>query len=97
MHQGAAIDSAHRAEVSGQPLVVISISLDTDADGVLQDEHVGDEAIEGKLKKLVAQTQQMHPAGAAGEEGKATVKYQAGKSSRFHKPGTKRTHQQKPY
>ena len=92
---------------SGQPLVVISISLDTDegkwksfvaehkmtwiqardagwngpigtrfgvnaiphtfsidADGVLQDEHVGDEAIEGKLKKLVAQAGQMHPAGA---------------------------------
>jgi len=85
---------------SGQPLVVISISLDTDdakwrafvgknemtwtqarddgfdgkvattfgihaipatftidADGVLQDQHVGDAAIEGKLKKLVARAQ----------------------------------------
>jgi thiol-disulfide isomerase/thioredoxin len=29
-----------------------------DADGVLQDEHVGDANIEGKLKKLVAQAQQ---------------------------------------
>jgi len=85
---------------SGQPLVVMSISLDTDdakwrdflgknemtwtqardggfegkvattfgiraipatftidADGVLQDQHVGDAAIEGKLKKLVARAQ----------------------------------------
>ncbi len=29
-----------------------------DADGVLQDEHIGDASIEGKLKKLVAQAQQ---------------------------------------
>jgi len=29
-----------------------------DANGVLQDEHIGDAAIEGKLKKLVAQAQQ---------------------------------------
>jgi thiol-disulfide isomerase/thioredoxin len=33
-----------------------------DADGVLQDEHVGDAAIEGKLKKLIAQAQQGKPA-----------------------------------
>jgi len=102
---------------SGQPLVVISISLDTDegkwksfvaehkmtwmqardagwngpigtrfgvnaiphtfsidADGVLQDEHVGDEAMEGKLKKLVARAQQMHPAGAPVEEGKVPLR-----------------------
>jgi thiol-disulfide isomerase/thioredoxin len=102
---------------SGQPLVVISVSLDTDegkwksfvsahemtwmqvrdagwngsiqtkfgvnaiphtfsidADGVLRDEHVGDEAIEGKLKKLVAEAQRMHPDGASGEEGKVAVK-----------------------
>lgn len=102
---------------SGQPLVVISISLDTDeekwksfvgkhqmtwmqardagwngpivtrfgvnaiphtfsidADGVLQDEHVGDEAIEGKLKKLVAQAQQMRAGGAAEEEARVPVK-----------------------
>jgi len=29
-----------------------------DADGVLQDQHIGDEAIEGKLKKLVARAQE---------------------------------------
>jgi thiol-disulfide isomerase/thioredoxin len=86
----------------GQPLVVLSVSLDTDdgkwrefvskngmswpqcrdggfegavaklfgvkaiphtftidADGVLQDEHVGDAAIEGKIKKLLAQAKEM--------------------------------------
>jgi thiol-disulfide isomerase/thioredoxin len=102
---------------SGQPLVVLSISLDTDegkwksfvaehkmtwmqardagwngsigtrfgvhaiphtfsidADGVLQDEHVGDAAMEGKLKKLIAQAQQMHPFGAPAEEAKLPVK-----------------------
>jgi len=30
-----------------------------DADGVLQDQHIGDEAIEGKLKKLVAHAQEV--------------------------------------
>lgn len=30
-----------------------------DADGVLQDQHIGDEAIEGKLKKLVAQAREL--------------------------------------
>jgi thiol-disulfide isomerase/thioredoxin len=30
-----------------------------DADGVLQDEHIGDAAIEGKLKKLVARAQEL--------------------------------------
>ena len=93
----------HIAEkFAGQPLVVLSVSLDTDdakwkafvaqhnmtwpqtrdggfesalsrefqvnaiphtftidADGVLQDEHVGDAAIEGKLKKLIAQAKQL--------------------------------------
>jgi hypothetical protein len=29
-----------------------------DADGVLQDEHIGDASIEGKLKKLVARAQE---------------------------------------
>jgi hypothetical protein len=29
-----------------------------DSDGVLQDQHIGDEAIEGKLKKLVARAQE---------------------------------------
>lgn len=86
----------------GQPLVVLSVSLDTDeekwrafigknemtwlqsrdagftgpvakmfgvqaiphtftidADGVLQDEHIGDAAIEGKLKKLVARAREL--------------------------------------
>ncbi len=89
----------------GQPLVVLSVSLDTDeqrwkdfiashemtwpqyrdagfagpmaksfgveaiphtftvdADGVLQDEHIGDADIEGKLKKLIARAQQLQPA-----------------------------------
>jgi thiol-disulfide isomerase/thioredoxin len=33
-----------------------------DADGVLQDEHIGDASIEGKLKKLVAHAHEMQPA-----------------------------------
>jgi peroxiredoxin len=33
-----------------------------DADGVLQDEHIGDASIEGKLKKLVAQASAQQPA-----------------------------------
>lgn len=33
-----------------------------DADGVLQDEHIGDAAIEGKLKKQIARAQQMQAA-----------------------------------
>jgi thiol-disulfide isomerase/thioredoxin len=41
-----------------------------DADGVLQDQHIGDAAIEGKIKKLVAQAQQMRPAVPATEEAK---------------------------
>ena len=45
-----------------------------DADGVLQDEHVGDSAMEGKLKKLIAQAQQMHPAGVVSEEAKLSGK-----------------------
>jgi thiol-disulfide isomerase/thioredoxin len=32
-----------------------------DADGVLQDEHIGDAAIEGKLKKLIKRAQEMPP------------------------------------
>jgi thiol-disulfide isomerase/thioredoxin len=32
-----------------------------DADGVLQDEHIGDASIEGKLKKLVARAQELQP------------------------------------
>jgi hypothetical protein len=33
-----------------------------DADGVLQDEHIGDALIEGKLKKLVARAQELEAA-----------------------------------
>jgi len=33
-----------------------------DADGVLQDEHVGDASIEGKLKKLCARAREMDEA-----------------------------------
>jgi len=32
-----------------------------DADGVLQDEHIGDASIEGKLKKLVARARELQP------------------------------------
>jgi peroxiredoxin len=98
----------HMREVAkkfqGQPLVVLSVSLDTDeqkwkdfvaknemtwpqyrdqgftgpiatmfnvkaiphtftidADGVLQEEHIGDAAIEGKLKKLIARAKDVQP------------------------------------
>jgi peroxiredoxin len=33
-----------------------------DADGVLQDEHIGDASIEGKLKKLIARARELQPA-----------------------------------
>ena len=33
-----------------------------DADGVLQDEHIGDASIEGKLKKLVARAREVQAA-----------------------------------
>jgi len=32
-----------------------------DADGVLQDEHIGDASIEGKLKKLLARARELQP------------------------------------
>jgi hypothetical protein len=32
-----------------------------DADGVLQDEHIGDASIEGKLKKLIAHARELQP------------------------------------
>lgn len=94
----------------GQPLVVLSVSLDTDeqkwkdfiakngmtwlqyrdtgftgaisrlfgvdaiphtftidADGVLQDEHIGDAAIEGKLKKLVGRARELQAAEKPGQ------------------------------
>ena len=37
-----------------------------DVDGVLQDEHVGDAAIEGKLKKQLARAREMPEADKAG-------------------------------
>jgi peroxiredoxin len=40
----------------------IPATFTIDADGVLQDAHVGDADIEGKLKKLIAQAQQAKPA-----------------------------------
>jgi thiol-disulfide isomerase/thioredoxin len=40
-----------------------------DADGVLQDEHIGDASIEGKLKKLIARAKELQPAGAAAKPG----------------------------
>jgi thiol-disulfide isomerase/thioredoxin len=42
----------------------IPATFTIDADGVLQDQHVGDAAIEGKLKKLVAHAQAQQPAQA---------------------------------
>lgn len=38
-----------------------------DADGVLQDEHIGDAYIEGKLKKLLARAQQLQVSQTAGQ------------------------------
>ena len=32
-----------------------------DAEGALQDEHIGDASIEGKLKKLLAQARELQP------------------------------------
>ena len=103
-------------QFEGQPLVVLSVSLDTDeqkwkdfvshnemtwaqyrdggfdgtlaqlfgvhsiphtftidSDGVLQDEHIGDGNIEGKLKKLVAQAQQRNEAMKASQVASATA------------------------
>jgi thiol-disulfide isomerase/thioredoxin len=39
-----------------------------DADGVLQDERIGDASIEGKLKKLVAHAREVQPAEKSGQE-----------------------------
>jgi thiol-disulfide isomerase/thioredoxin len=40
----------------------IPATFTIDADGVLQDEHIGDSSIEGKLKKLVARARESQPA-----------------------------------
>jgi hypothetical protein len=46
-----------------------------DADGVLQEEHVGDASIEGKLKKLIARPRELQSSeavpGAGGTSGLA--------------------------
>jgi hypothetical protein len=44
----------------------IPATFTIDADGVLEDQHVGDANIEGKLKKLVAQAAQAKPAALSG-------------------------------
>jgi thiol-disulfide isomerase/thioredoxin len=44
----------------------IPATFTIDADGVLEDQHVGDASIEGKLKKLVAQTAKAKQAAASG-------------------------------
>jgi thiol-disulfide isomerase/thioredoxin len=44
-----------------------------DADGVLQDEHIGDASVEGKLKKLVAHAREMQPAQSLTPAANATV------------------------
>ncbi|MGP8252517.1 MAG: hypothetical protein ACLQHF_10820 [Terracidiphilus sp.] len=38
---------------------VIPATLSIDADGVLEDQHVGDADIDGKLKKLIAHAQEL--------------------------------------
>jgi len=38
-----------------------------DADGVLQDEHIGDASIEGKLKKLVGRARELQTAEKVGQ------------------------------
>ena len=37
-----------------------------DADGVLQDEHIGDASIEGKIKKLIARAHELEAAEKTG-------------------------------
>ncbi|HXZ30837.1 MAG TPA: TlpA disulfide reductase family protein [Terriglobales bacterium] len=39
-----------------------------DADGVLQDEHIGDAAIEGKLKKLLSRARELEAAGRLAQQ-----------------------------
>ncbi len=42
-------------------IAAIPHTFTIDAEGVLQDEHIGDAAIEGKLKKLVARARELQP------------------------------------
>jgi thiol-disulfide isomerase/thioredoxin len=43
-----------------------------DADGVLQEEHIGDASIEGKINKLIARARELKPAGATTPVASAT-------------------------
>jgi len=45
------------AKISGVEAIAHTFTID--ADGVLQDEHVGDASIEAKLKKLVARAREI--------------------------------------
>jgi hypothetical protein len=59
-------DGAFEGPVAKMFLVnAIPHTFTIDADGVLQEEHTGDEAIEGKLKKLVAHARELQPAEAS--------------------------------
>ena len=51
------VEKAHGALVASGATAMVQ-----DADGVLQDEHIGDASIEGKLKKLVSRAREMQPA-----------------------------------
>lgn len=42
-------------------VTAIPHTFTVDADGVLQDEHIGDASIEGKLKKLIARARELQP------------------------------------
>ena len=42
-------------------VTAIPHTFTVDADGVLQDEHIGDSSMEGKLKKLLTQAREMQP------------------------------------
>jgi hypothetical protein len=58
------IDHPELARARMAPAVAIPHTFTIDTDGVLQDEHIGDGSIEGKLKKLLAharETQQAFP------------------------------------
>jgi thiol-disulfide isomerase/thioredoxin len=55
----AHVEGFHDALPSLFGINAIPATFVIDADGVLQDQHVGDAAIEGKLKKLVAQAVEM--------------------------------------
>jgi len=48
-------------------VTAIPYTFTIDADGVLQDEHIGDASIEGKLKKLIARARELQPAESPGK------------------------------